>query len=90
MSRSPLATSVYCQHFLLIQNDCNEGSSCLVTIQNERESNWLVNVIKSPGILHLFMAIKYSGKAKPVIGNSAINNTLDSKMSPSLRCNSEA
>jgi hypothetical protein len=31
---------------------CSARNSCLVTIRNERENKWLVDVIKNSGILH--------------------------------------
>ena len=58
MSPSQLPARNYCV-FRLFQNDCNQKSSCLVTIQNERENNWLVDVIKNSGILHLFVAVNH-------------------------------
>jgi hypothetical protein len=36
-----------------------ERSSCLVTIQNERENECLVDVIKNSDILHLFVAVNH-------------------------------
>ena len=58
LSPSHLATRNQCA-VLLFQNDCNQRLSCLVTIQNERENSWLVDIIKNSGILHLFVAVHH-------------------------------
>jgi hypothetical protein len=59
-------------------------NECTVTIQNERENKWLVDV----EVFYIYLCELTIENKILVIWNSAINNTPDNKTRPPTMCNS--